>query len=143
MIAVGAAVSIHIHAALGFLDDLHKHSRSKTASYDSCPRPPQTSPQHTTLPSRQLEVHHGSRFRRPSNHRKLLCITCMWHNPLTGVDLQVAILFPPAAAAFITGCSCDLLINICLTMCVNECRRSCIPADLDLFLSAWDIFRDT
>ncbi|KZO98654.1 UPF0057-domain-containing protein [Calocera viscosa TUFC12733] len=28
----------------------------------------------------------------------------------------VAILFPPAAAAFITGCSCDLLINICLTI---------------------------
>ncbi|KAH7920318.1 UPF0057-domain-containing protein, partial [Leucogyrophana mollusca] len=27
----------------------------------------------------------------------------------------VAILFPPAAAAFITGCSCDLLINIVLT----------------------------
>ena len=29
---------------------------------------------------------------------------------------QVAIIFPPAAAAFIAGCSCDLLINICLTM---------------------------
>ncbi|KZV99549.1 hypothetical protein EXIGLDRAFT_605469 [Exidia glandulosa HHB12029] len=28
----------------------------------------------------------------------------------------VAILFPPAAAGFITGCSCDLLINICLTL---------------------------
>lgn len=28
----------------------------------------------------------------------------------------VAILFPPAAAAFISGCSCDLLINICLTI---------------------------
>ncbi|KAJ7039873.1 hypothetical protein C8F04DRAFT_1085183 [Mycena alexandri] len=28
----------------------------------------------------------------------------------------VAILFPPAAAAFITGCSCDLLINILLTV---------------------------
>ncbi|KAF7349212.1 UPF0057-domain-containing protein [Mycena sanguinolenta] len=28
----------------------------------------------------------------------------------------VAILFPPAAAAFITGCSCDLLINILLTI---------------------------
>ncbi|CDZ98515.1 upf0057-domain-containing partial [Phaffia rhodozyma] len=27
----------------------------------------------------------------------------------------VAILFPPAAAAFVTGCSCDLLINILLT----------------------------
>ena len=31
---------------------------------------------------------------------------------------QVAILFPPAAAAFVTGCSCDLLINILLTMYV-------------------------
>ena len=29
---------------------------------------------------------------------------------------QVAIIFPPAAAFFITGCGCDLLINICLTM---------------------------
>jgi len=28
----------------------------------------------------------------------------------------VAILFPPAAAAFIAGCSCDLLINIALTI---------------------------
>ncbi|KAJ7660037.1 hypothetical protein B0H17DRAFT_1095453 [Mycena rosella] len=28
----------------------------------------------------------------------------------------VAILFPPAAAGFITGCSCDLLINILLTV---------------------------
>ncbi|THH19627.1 hypothetical protein EW146_g1600 [Bondarzewia mesenterica] len=28
----------------------------------------------------------------------------------------VAIIFPPAAAAFITGCSCDLLINVCLTI---------------------------
>ena len=30
--------------------------------------------------------------------------------------LQVAIIFPPAAAFFIAGCGCDLLINICLTM---------------------------
>ncbi|PFH50508.1 hypothetical protein AMATHDRAFT_75587 [Amanita thiersii Skay4041] len=28
----------------------------------------------------------------------------------------IAILFPPAAAAIVTGCSCDLLINICLTI---------------------------
>ncbi|PWN98944.1 hypothetical protein FA09DRAFT_291682, partial [Tilletiopsis washingtonensis] len=29
----------------------------------------------------------------------------------------VAILFPPAAAAFVAGCcSCDMLINICLTL---------------------------
>ncbi|KIM85834.1 hypothetical protein PILCRDRAFT_817073 [Piloderma croceum F 1598] len=32
------------------------------------------------------------------------------------VLIIVAILFPPAAAGFITGCSCDLLINICLTI---------------------------
>ena len=31
------------------------------------------------------------------------------------VYLQVSILFPPAAAAIVTGCSCDLLINILLT----------------------------
>lgn len=30
--------------------------------------------------------------------------------------ILVAIIFPPAAAAFITGCSCDLLINILLTI---------------------------
>ncbi|KIY70860.1 UPF0057-domain-containing protein [Cylindrobasidium torrendii FP15055 ss-10] len=30
--------------------------------------------------------------------------------------ILVAIIFPPAAAAFITGCSCDLLINVCLTL---------------------------
>ncbi|KAK4704017.1 hypothetical protein P7C70_g2196, partial [Phenoliferia sp. Uapishka_3] len=29
---------------------------------------------------------------------------------------SVAILFPPAAAGFLTGCSCDLFINICLTL---------------------------
>ncbi|KII91116.1 hypothetical protein PLICRDRAFT_78450, partial [Plicaturopsis crispa FD-325 SS-3] len=32
------------------------------------------------------------------------------------VLILVAILFPPAAAGFITGCSCDLLINIVLTI---------------------------
>ncbi|KAI0032590.1 hypothetical protein K488DRAFT_49541 [Vararia minispora EC-137] len=39
--------------------------------------------------------------------------------PVRGSDvvlILVAIIFPPAAAAFITGCSCDLLINICLTI---------------------------
>ncbi|KAE9397716.1 hypothetical protein BT96DRAFT_1020615 [Gymnopus androsaceus JB14] len=30
--------------------------------------------------------------------------------------ILVAIIFPPAAAAFIAGCGCDLLINICLTL---------------------------
>ena len=34
---------------------------------------------------------------------------------LISVRSQVAILFPPAAVAFLTGCSCDLLINILLT----------------------------
>ncbi|TFK67571.1 UPF0057-domain-containing protein [Pluteus cervinus] len=29
--------------------------------------------------------------------------------------ILVAILFPPAAALIVTGCSCDLLINIILT----------------------------
>ncbi|GAA5871163.1 hypothetical protein JCM8547_001474 [Rhodosporidiobolus lusitaniae] len=28
----------------------------------------------------------------------------------------VCVLFPPAAAAIVTGCSCDLLINILLTV---------------------------
>jgi len=30
--------------------------------------------------------------------------------------ILVAILFPPAAVAFVAGCSCDLLINILLTI---------------------------
>ncbi|CAO1612800.1 unnamed protein product [Parajaminaea phylloscopi] len=30
--------------------------------------------------------------------------------------ILVAILFPPAAAAFVAGCGCDLLINILLTI---------------------------
>ncbi|TFK17163.1 UPF0057-domain-containing protein [Coprinopsis marcescibilis] len=30
--------------------------------------------------------------------------------------ILIAILFPPAAAAIVTGCSCDLLINILLTL---------------------------
>ncbi|KAI5477497.1 hypothetical protein MNV49_006344 [Pseudohyphozyma bogoriensis] len=32
------------------------------------------------------------------------------------VLVLVAILFPPAAAGFLTGCSCDLLISIALTI---------------------------
>ncbi|KAJ3513147.1 hypothetical protein NLJ89_g3114 [Agrocybe chaxingu] len=30
--------------------------------------------------------------------------------------ILVAIIFPPAAGAIVTGCSCDLLINILLTI---------------------------
>ncbi|KDN39534.1 UPF0057-domain-containing protein [Tilletiaria anomala UBC 951] len=30
--------------------------------------------------------------------------------------ILVSILFPPAGVAFLSGCSCDLLINICLTI---------------------------
>jgi len=44
----------------------------------------------------------------------------------------VAILFPPAAAAFIAGCSCDLLINIALT-CLGY-----IPGHIHAF---WLIYR--
>ncbi|KAF9068845.1 hypothetical protein BDP27DRAFT_1383422 [Rhodocollybia butyracea] len=32
------------------------------------------------------------------------------------VLILVAIIFPPLAVGFISGCSCDLLINICLTL---------------------------
>lgn len=44
----------------------------------------------------------------------------------------VAILFPPAAALFITGCSCDLLISICLTI------LGYLPGHLHAF---WLIYR--
>jgi len=44
----------------------------------------------------------------------------------------VAIIFPPAAAAFIAGCSCDLLINICLTI------LGYIPGHIHAF---WLIYR--
>jgi len=46
--------------------------------------------------------------------------------------ILVAIIFPPAAAAFITGCSCDLLINICLTL------LGYIPGHIHAF---WLIYR--
>lgn len=46
--------------------------------------------------------------------------------------ILVAIIFPPAAAAFITGCSCDLLINICLTI------LGYIPGHIHAF---WLIYR--
>lgn len=32
------------------------------------------------------------------------------------VLILVAVIFPPAAALFVTGCGCDLLINILLTI---------------------------
>ena len=41
------------------------------------------------------------------------------------VLILVAIIFPPAAALAVTGCSCDLLINILLTMYIStflSCR---------------------
>ncbi|KAI0280398.1 UPF0057-domain-containing protein [Russula aff. rugulosa BPL654] len=44
----------------------------------------------------------------------------------------VAIIFPPAAAFFVTGCGCDLLINICLTI------LGYIPGHIHAF---WLIYR--
>jgi len=46
--------------------------------------------------------------------------------------ILVAIIFPPAAAGFVTGCGCDLLINICLTI------LGYIPGHLHAF---WLIYR--
>ncbi|KAI0292903.1 UPF0057-domain-containing protein [Russula brevipes] len=46
--------------------------------------------------------------------------------------ILVAIIFPPAAVAFIAGCSCDLLINICLTI------LGYIPGHIHAF---WLIYR--
>ncbi|KDR68445.1 hypothetical protein GALMADRAFT_231411 [Galerina marginata CBS 339.88] len=46
--------------------------------------------------------------------------------------ILVAILFPPAAAGIITGCSCDLLINIALTV------LGYIPGHIHAF---WLIYR--
>ncbi|BGP57917.1 hypothetical protein JCM8202_006274 [Rhodotorula sphaerocarpa] len=43
----------------------------------------------------------------------------------------VAILFPPAAAGILTGCSCDLLINLCLTL------LGYIPGHLHAFWLIW------
>ncbi|KDQ06325.1 hypothetical protein BOTBODRAFT_39665, partial [Botryobasidium botryosum FD-172 SS1] len=45
--------------------------------------------------------------------------------------ILVAIIFPPAAAAFLTGCSCDLLINICLTV------LGYLPGHLHAFYLIW------
>ena len=46
---------------------------------------------------------------------------------------QIAILFPPAAVGFMTGCSCDLLINVLLT------RMS--PLLLSFVLNTNDVFQ--
>ncbi|KAA1473062.1 hypothetical protein DENSPDRAFT_219473 [Dentipellis sp. KUC8613] len=46
--------------------------------------------------------------------------------------ILVAILFPPAAAFLIAGCSCDLIINICLT------ALGYLPGHLHAF---WLIYR--
>ncbi|KAI5983153.1 hypothetical protein EDC04DRAFT_2839196 [Pisolithus marmoratus] len=46
----------------------------------------------------------------------------------------VAIIFPPAAVAFMTGCSCDLLINVLLTI------LGYIPGHLHAF---WLIYKRT
>ncbi|WAR61127.1 hypothetical protein PtB15_13B379 [Puccinia triticina] len=42
--------------------------------------------------------------------------------------ILVAVIFPPAAALFVTGCGCDLLINILLTMQVLILSLSQDPA---------------
>lgn len=47
---------------------------------------------------------------------------------------QVAILFPPAAVGFMTGCSCDLLINILLTSMSHSLLRFILNKD-DVFQS--------
>ncbi|KAH9968216.1 hypothetical protein BC827DRAFT_1171058 [Russula dissimulans] len=62
------------------------------------------------------------------------------HPPTSNMSLRasdvclvlVAIIFPPAAAAFLTGCSCDLLINILLTI------LGYIPGHIHAF---WLIYR--
>ncbi|KAF8140537.1 hypothetical protein EV363DRAFT_1312752 [Boletus edulis] len=49
-------------------------------------------------------------------------------------QFQVAIMFPPAAIGFISGCSADLLINICLT----GCSLGVIPGHIHAF---WIIYK--
>jgi len=51
---------------------------------------------------------------------------------------QVALLFPPAAAAIITGCSCDLLINIILTMYVLVNTLECYSLPVIQYIVAID-----
>ena len=49
-----------------------------------------------------------------------------WLSPINfPFSYQIAILFPPAAVAMMTGCSCDLLINILLTMYVQATTIFC------------------
>ncbi|GAA5980159.1 hypothetical protein JCM11641_006932 [Rhodosporidiobolus odoratus] len=43
----------------------------------------------------------------------------------------VAIIFPPASVAFLTGCSCDLFINIALTL------LGYIPGHIHAFYLIW------
>lgn len=67
----------------------------------------------TTIPHIYI-VKHGQVIRCCPHSRKLSSKYAL-HLATLHVQ-QVTILFPPAAAAIITGCSCDLLINILLTM---------------------------
>lgn len=67
-----------------------------------------------THASPQLATHHRSTLLHHSEHIPATMVN--------GSDILlalVAIIFPPAAVAFMTGCSCDLLINIALTMLVS------------------------
>lgn len=71
--------------------------------------------------------YHGQDFRRSPHSRKSIHHWLL--NYFTHLAcLQVAILFPPAAAGMVTGCSCDLLINICLTMCVTNDFLASVPS---------------
>ncbi|CAE6476856.1 unnamed protein product [Rhizoctonia solani] len=55
-------------------------------------------------------------------------------NMVKGSDIiliLVTILFPPAAVAIMSGCSCDLLINLCLTI------LGYIPGHIHAFYLIW------
>ena len=58
------------------------------------------------------------------------------------VLILVAIIFPPAAALVVTGCSCDLLINILLTMYISTFLSCRFPLISEAVVIAWVIYQD-
>ncbi|CAE7214392.1 unnamed protein product [Rhizoctonia solani] len=79
----------------------------------------------------------GARLQPPlvlNHNHDLLKHVLRLFNMVKGSDIiliLVTILFPPAAVAIMSGCSCDLLINLCLTI------LGYIPGHIHAFYLIW------
>ncbi|POW22949.1 hypothetical protein PSHT_00667 [Puccinia striiformis] len=83
----------------------------------------------------------GSDMSVPSSHQITGVFLVKWLDRFDGralILILVAVIFPPAAAIFVAGCGCDLLINILLT------SLGYLPGQPELFLlSLCSISRST